>query len=204
MADAQHKIFAPEIGLNFSKLHAKYDDVTFNSPSKVGVRLGFLLDGQLSKALSFQTGLYLTQLGGKNAYYAGGYYGYQKEKIILNINYFQVPLTIVYKLHTKVPGIFFFGIGPYVGYAIGGKFKEGVTSVKLKFGDDKNESDVKPFDYGLDIRSGYESTFGLFAKIGYQFGFANLDPLAEGDEIACNRSLYLSIGYFLGKSTKRK
>ncbi len=121
--------------------------------------------------------------------------------------YVRLPLALTYR-HSGL----YFGVGPYLAYAVAGKEKvktegpdgtSGKVSRNLEFGDDL-EDDLNPLDYGVGVELGYE-TGRLRLSASWQHGLPNLLPAElvdtaaglSGDWWLKNRTLGVSATWFL-------
>jgi len=100
------------------------------------------------------------------------------------------------------------GLGPYVAYGIAGNITIEVdgppllsiptTEEPIKFGNDANEDDLRPFDYGVNFGAGVEFS-KFFINLQYGLGLANLTPEGDSDNTSKNSVFGFSVGYyFLG------
>ena len=90
-------------------------------------------------------------------------------------------------------GSLFAGLGPYIGYGIGGKVKGGGFSEPAFGGADG----YKRFDAGLHLKGGYQFSGGLRFALGYEFGLFNKSPAP--DFTSRNRTFSISVGYSVTK-----
>ena len=191
---------------------AKVESAAFLSPSKKMRVLpggGIVADFQVSPAIAIRTGINYLQNGITLETSLPGVPGEIDEMSVsgkLNMQYLQVPLNVLFTTKGRIQ--FFAGGGPYFSYALSGKTKMEGT---IKFSDgtvikDKEEVDVfeeddngettwKRTDYGVGALAGVKLPGGLFANVGYQFSFANLDKTDDAEYR--NRGLQLTIGYYL-------
>ncbi|WP_286770775.1 outer membrane beta-barrel protein [Sphingobacterium sp. 40-24] len=128
-------------------------------------------------------------------------------------SYIEMPIDVVFNA-TIGAGKLEVGIGPYIGYGLGGKWK---TSGPVHLGDIAigEEGDIKftndaseggygsynlgrPFDYGARAKVNYLFREHYLVGIEFQKGIANLESkwgnYKSGDAIR-NRSLGISLGY---------
>lgn len=117
------------------------------------------------------------------------------------LNYLEIPITAVFKNKAV-----YFGGGPYVAYAISGKYKitgttenspNNVTStVKTEFGN--KPSQINPLDFGINFTFGLLFTNRFNFGVNYGIGLGNLTNNAEGEnEKSSNRVIAFSLGYEL-------
>lgn len=202
------------VGSERKKEMKDYYDNGWKNKSVISFHLGGYADYAITEALSIQAGLTLSGKGGKETWsYDDEIFGdeeftgkaYDKE----NLLYLELPVNVVYKT-----GSFYFGAGPYVGYALSGKWKEWYEE---DYGDGDIESDsesgkivfggenawMKRTDFGLNFLAGYQLNEKMSIGIGYGLGLSNLlkdpdDPQA-GDNYwgQKNRVFSISVNYIL-------
>ena len=98
---------------------------------------------------------------------------------LTDLYYVDMPLLLDAYLETR-PGMGFHGnVGPYVGYLINAS-------------GDGDGSELKKFDYGLQVGGGFEYYHWLL-MVGLQYGLQNIS--SGSDHSYNNRILYLTVGY---------
>jgi hypothetical protein len=122
----------------------------------------------------------------------------------IRLNYLELPLDVLYNIHTK-PGNVFLGGGGYYGYALSGHAK-GNTAADYGNGVINNNQDAdiafgkdsyyKRSDFGLNAVAGIQLKNRLSFSINYDFGLTSVinSTLATTDK---NRVLGLAIGFEL-------
>lgn len=170
---AQFKL-GPEAGVNYASV--SFDDPTglATVTPVIGGKVGVIGDLALTDNLYLQPGLFFSMKGAKQNF------------LILEgtqtVNYIEVPVNVQFKLDGPGYGRFFFGAGPYVGYAISAKFSGSYvdllsgakvdTSYAMNVGTSATDQ-VKPLDFGVNVNLGYELPVGLFVRGQFSYGFAN-------------------------------
>jgi hypothetical protein len=109
------------------------------------------------------------------------------------LNYFEVPLNLVYK-PLLGDGNLIVNFGPYLGYAISGKYKNDIADTDIEFGSDDTDN-YKPFDMGANIGFGYQLGMGLSFKLNAQLGLINILPDGDSDNLVKNNGFAFSVGY---------
>lgn len=116
--------------------------------------------------------------------------------------YLKIPLDVVY--HSSLAdGKLCFGLGPYVGWALSGKYHcsgggfEDV-STKISFGNDEIANDLKRLDAGLNLFTSYELKKNLFASAKFDHGITNISP-GSTDIVYHTRSFAIGAGYLFGR-----
>jgi len=167
-------------------------------------KVGFLADVPMNKHIYFQSGLYFSRKGAVRSfsYYANDSFN-ESVNQTLNINYFDVPLTVMYKSGMLGKGRFTAGIGAVLSYIAGGKNKLHDHQVFNDTLSDTNDTynisvgnTLKGFDIGVNLTAGYELPTGLFFRTYYVAGTKDIGP---GTEIDKNRMWGISAGYIFGK-----
>jgi len=203
---AQEKIsYGIKAGVNvatysFSDEDEYYDNELKKRPA-FSFHIGGLVDVPIAPAFSLQGGLTLSGKGYRETWsgedeFDGTYYeGSFRENIMV----LEIPVNAVYKT-----GQFFFGAGPYVAYALSGKWKE---KFEEDFGDGDVEKDEESgkvvfsgesayrtrTDFGINLLAGYQLNTQLNISAGYGFGIKDIHP--GPDWSGKNRVISLSVGY---------
>lgn len=201
--------FGPEIGVGMSTMRftPPQDPIIYPFASEKPVasgKIGCLGDVPLSKHMYFQFGVFVSRKGGVRdfSYYKNDSFNEYINQT-LYINYFDVPVNVIFKSGHQDRGRFMFGLGAVPSYIIGGrnKLKDHqvfndtltVTSDDVKIAVGKT---LSGFDIGLNITAGYELPTGLFFRVYYTTGVRDL---GLGTEIDKNRMWGISAGYLFGK-----
>jgi hypothetical protein len=122
----------------------------------------------------------------------------------INLSYVEVPVNFVYKPELGA-GRLILGFGPYVAYAVSGKFKyDNGSDEDIEF---ENEitpiqaaagNYVKPLDAGANLLFGYEFANKLSLQLNAGLGLVNINPKVEGidtDAKTKNTGFGVSLGY---------
>ncbi len=181
-ASAQDKplTFGVKAGINISNLGSDGD-----GDAKVGFNGGVTLDYALSSNLYLLTGLEYSMKGTK------------ADGVKLNLSYLQLPVHVGYKLSISDKAKLVFHAGPYLAYAVDGKWKVGGISIDA-FGDEIKEASedaarLKRCDIGLGAGAGVE--FGRIALgLGCDFGLSNIYDGSYDGKLT-NQSAHLTLGY---------
>ncbi len=185
---SQDKIkFAIKAGINVNTYGMNSDrkkemkEEGFKIKPSFSFHIGGFADYSLKESISLQAGLTLSGKGIKESWsnedaYSGVIYdGTFKESLL----YLEVPINIVYKWSK-----FQIGAGPYLGYALSGKWKEsfisdddgdiesGSESGKVKFGGEY--AYTKRGDIGVNLLAGYRLTNNITLGAGYGMGLSNI------------------------------
>ena len=184
-----------ELGLNMANMAIKSKAGTAKTSYKPGFAIGIPADIALGPHMYFQPGAFFEMSGCKFAGPPTGKYA---------INTVTIPLNFEYKSGEKCGSRFFVGIGPYIGYNVGGSYGTDAygfvpaTDVTLKIGTGK-EDQLKALDIGAGINFGYILKVRLYARAHYQMGFTDLNPAADGTNTVKTSAFGITLGYLFGK-----
>jgi len=198
--------FGVKGGLNIAKEIEKYvgdgdydGDLNEHTKSKLGFQVGPVVEFGFSDLISLETGLLLSTKGYKYKWSDDG----TEAKGSINIIYLNIPVNA--RVGFDVGGMRIYGAaGPYVSYALYGSYKRELTdsgytdshSGDVEIGNDEEESDMKPLDYGLSIGAG--AVFGAFeVGLNYDYGLADLG--FSEDFKRSNRCFSITAAYKFGK-----
>jgi hypothetical protein len=184
-----------ELGLNMANLAIKSDGNSVKTTFKPGFAIGIPAGITVTPHVYFEPGLFFEMTGAKLTAQPTGKY---------SINTVTVPINIEFKTGEKCGGRFFIGIGPYIGYNVGGSYTANAygilaaTSVTLKIGT-ANTDDLKALDAGAGINFGYQLKMRLYARAHYQMGFVDLNPAADGNNSLKTSAFGVTVGYMFGR-----
>lgn len=183
-------------GVNFQNLNGKTSDGSkLENKLKVGVNAGVTADIPVVAPDYFvQTGLLFSTKGAKI-----DDFGNSSAKV--NLSYIEVPITFLYK-PTLGAGKLLLGVGPYIGFAVGGKVEDQDISFDKEITLQQASSGTpyfKRFDAGGNVLFGYQFTPKLSAQLNAQLGLVNINPKIEGglegDAAVKNTGFGVSLGY---------
>lgn len=202
--------FAPEVGISncYMKIIAPTPFRTLSSGSIIGTKLGGIMDVDMGTHLYFQTGLFFNIKGNTKSFGANIH-----DTFVVNvdqslqINYFELPINVIFKTNLQGRGRIFFGLGASVGMVVGGRnlFHIYGFSTTNHIDDETNTKiqggqDVSKVDAGLNFMAGYEFRSGMFLRAFYNYGFT--DIATSADESDKNRGYGISMGFFLSNSKR--
>ncbi|MBL1409893.1 PorT family protein [Sphingobacterium sp. C459-1T] len=171
-------------GGNLSRLAVP--DSEPNSKSGIGFFVGGYVDVPLNSALSIRSGLNFQRIGVRNDFR-------EIVSIERRMNSLELPVHVTYAIPIREAGNLLIGVGPFVGLQLSGKIKEtweeiDVTNEGISFPSGDFESDIvysgdhalmNRFDYGISSLLGYKFGNGLFIRVGYNIGLAQLNKRQE-------------------------
>src|ERR1700733_1727290 len=99
------------------------------------------------------------------------------DKTPFAISYINLPIPVIYHSSLSANKMFF-GLGPYFGYALSGKYvTQGITT-KIVWGSNPDEDDGKRLDIGADVLVGYqlEKDISLTAKLDWGIKDISAEP----------------------------
>ena len=200
-AQAQQPI-AGELGLNMANMSVKTGGTSESTNMKAGLGLGAITDVKITDNICFQPGLFYEMTGYKETVLGTDY--------SVNISTLTIPLNFQYNFGAATENHFFVGVGPYLGYNIGGNAKYGSNSTSLKIGSSKPDAsgnggdNIKAMDFGAGLNVGYMLANGWYARAHYQMGFSNLDPIGDADNSMKTSAIGITVGYyFTGHKAKK-
>ena len=186
-------------GLNATGVHGDavpVFDESSSVKSKSGFQVGVVGEYSVSENFVIQPGLLFATQGFINSRTI------EKEKFEINwnLNYLQIPVNAMYKFGSGKTK-FYLQAGPYLGYALGGKWIGELTSdgkvvesdeEKIKFG----SNDMKRLDFGIGFGLGLQIS-AVQIGLGYQYGLMNICNSSELD--MKNDCLAFTVSYIFGK-----
>ncbi len=192
-------------GVNFQNLTGKDaggDKLT--NDMILGYHAGLNIQIPIAPEFYFQPGLQFSTKGAKKTYTILG----NEITRTTKLSYIELPLNLVYK-GALGNGFVMLGFGPYVGYAIGGKYLTEGGSVtidnKIVFkgtideADDESHATFKTLDMGGNIFAGYEMSNGIFFQFDTQLGMIKINPENKGNSndktSVKNTGFGLSLGF---------
>ncbi len=204
----------PELGVNFATMSQKIQGDVRETNYQLGFRFGGTVDYQFKDEYSLQAGLILSAKNGSESYFeqssytgAGTPISYSDRRSY-SVTYLQLPIYALYKTGKEYDDPhFFFGVGPYFGLAVGGRFQQEYSTTlngvqrpqrydySIPIGNKGNLDKIRPFDFGANVTVGYESTFGLIFRAHYGLGFLNLTPEGDRNNRFRNQGGGLSVGF---------
>ena len=167
-------------GVNFQNLNGKNaTGSNLDNKLKVGVNVGVTADIPVASPDYFvQTGLLFSTKGAKVETFNNG-----TNKV--NLSYLEIPITFLYK-PVLGEGRLLLGVGPYLGYAVGGKDDNG---------DIDFDKGLKRFDAGGNLLFGYMFTPKISAQLNAQLGLVNIQQYPQGDATIKNTGFGVSLVY---------
>ena len=129
--------------------------------------------------------------------YAPVLYG---DKTPIRISYLTLPLPIMYHSDLMDKKLTF-GLGPYLAYALSGKYTNRGETTKIEWGSDPNKDDGKPLDIGMDMQVVYEFQSNIFFGLRFDLGLKQISD-EEGTKVH-TRNFALTCNYFLWGNSKK-
>jgi opacity protein-like surface antigen len=161
-----------------------------NTDMRLGIHLGANTLYELNEEFIWEPGIQLSLVGGKGTQTDVSLDGFQvvEEKRDYKINqwYINIPLPVRYELQE---GIILKG-GPYLGFLVGSKFKDGNQSTNTK-------SSYKALDLGLILGAAYRLQEDIEVGLGYNLGIMNISDFNLSGYKISNQALQISIRYAL-------
>jgi len=199
--------FGINAGGTLAFMKSKYQDrVEIIDGMKAGMNVGVVTEVPIAERICFMPTLNFTQKGGNYRYSYSGYTFEGKR----TLNYIELLLNVLY-CSPAGDGKFFGGLGPGISIGMSGKYKEevkfGSQTVEekgdIKFGNNENDDDYKPIDFGGNIMAGYEFSSSVFFALNYYLGLSSLVHNGNSEHRAKNRYFGIRVGYFLSRLSKK-
>ena len=193
-ASAQKTTFGITAGTTISNFKSKAGGVSASLDSKVGFAGGLIANISAGQHFIVQSGIQLVQKGTKYTQSEGG----STLKSSTNTNWLEVPINFLYNGNG-----FFIGAGPSFSFVVSGKskteFNGEKTDQKMKFGN-SDDDDLKGFDFGANLVTGYQLNNGLLISANFNQGFSNLMPGSSDNGSVKSHYFGIRLGYmFKGK-----
>lgn len=193
-------------GVNFSNIVGhNVGDAKLGLKINTGFHAGVLYDIRLSEYFVIQPGILFSTKGYKEK----GVPGPDNYTFSVTGYYAEIPINFIYRPSIG-KGRLLVGGGPYVGYALGGKWtNESTTNTKgnIVFVNDFNQYDNaggrnlvygRRYDYGINLLIGYEFGKKISVQLNGQHGLMDITPLKDGEKLDLkqnNVQFGISIGY---------
>lgn len=185
--------FGLRAGVNFQNLNGEVAGIDLDNKLKTGFHIGVNAEIPVAPEFYLQPGVLFSTKGAKS-----------ENDTKTNISYVEVPVNFVYK-PVLGTGKLILGIGPYIGFGVGGKIKpEDGDDVDIEFENDIDLDQVdgpylRGLDYGGNLLAGYEFSNKFSVQLNAQLGMANLFPKVEGEKPdntkIKNTGFGVSVGY---------
>lgn len=120
--------------------------------------------------------------------------GSKIENTATHLTYLNLFGDVLYNYQPGSGGTFFGGLGPYIGYGLGGSVS-GDGFSEAAFGG--ADGGYKRFDAGVHLKGGYQLPSSLRFSLAYEYGLVNKSPAP--DFTSRNRTVQLNVGYSLDK-----
>lgn len=198
-------------GLNSSNVLMEEENGDGNFTKSIpGFHIGLTVDIPLATNFYLQPAVLYSSKGFKqtNNWFSGS-----GNNIKVTVSYIEVPLNFIYK-HKLASGNLLIGVGPYVGYGTGGKWKSEapviIGDIQIdNYGDVIFKKDVmdgefgnylygKPWDFGANFLVGYQFWDKLTLQLNAQIGINELKPKVGGvtrEGTLKNKGVGISVGY---------
>lgn len=193
---AQKVAFGVKAGMNVSSLGGyeyifSHEDAELEN--KLGLYTGVFTQIYLTPKLGIETGLFYTQLGGKDK---ENDYDEQYE-VTANPSYLQLPVSILYRFELPGKLTLYPSLGVYGGYGLSGKIKTrgsvGATHVDADM--DYFDDFARRFDFGGTVGLNLEYR-KILLGVGYDRSFIRVnEEKVRYDDDAYNSNFRVTVGY---------
>jgi hypothetical protein len=178
----------PQIGFTaggtFANYKIKADGEDQSGNSKAGFTAGLIVNLPAGKNFMIQPGIHWVGKGTKDEE--------DGHTASLTANSIEIPVNFLYTSN----GGFFIGAGPSASFAVSGKAKLDDVSADLHFGN-SDDDDMKGFDFGANVVTGYQSPGGFLIAANFNQGFSNLIPGDAGNSSMKSHYFGIRLGYVL-------
>lgn len=183
--------FGLRAGVNFQNINGKqYDGSDVNGKLKTGFNVGVNAEVPVAPDFYVQPGVLFSTKGAKSK---------DDDDIKINLSYIEVPINFLYKPELG-DGKLLLGIGPYIAFAVGGKFTDEdgkETDIKFKNSITAQEFLTDPYfkriDVGGNLLFGYELSNKISAQLNAQLGMVKINPKIDG--ISNDKTKYKNTGF---------
>lgn len=188
--------FGVRAGANFTNLNGEdYQGNDIDGKLKVGFHVGVNAEIPIAPEFYVQPGVLYSLKGAKSD---------GDGDIKTHISYIEVPINFLYKPELG-DGHLLLGVGPYIGFGIGGKIKGDGEDMDIEFEKEVTPQQaatgayLKRFDAGGNLLFGYEFTNKFSVQLNAQLGLVNILPdvkgVDNGDAKLKNTGFGVSVGY---------
>ncbi len=188
-------------GVNFQNLTGTdFDGKKLENNLITGFHVGAQAEIPIAPEFYFQPGLLFSTKGGERV---DG-----PITTTTKLSYIELPLSFKYK-GALGNGHVVLGLGPYIGYAIGGNVTDTENESNtqdIEFVNEVSASDpiatpyMKALDVGANFFTGYVLQNGLFLQLNAQLGLVEINPddkrIPENDYSIKNTGFGISLGYW--------
>lgn len=184
--------FGLRAGVNFQNINGKeFDGSDVEGKLKTGFNIGVNAEVPVAPDFYLQPGVLFTTKGTKHK---------DDDDIKTNLSYIEVPINFVYK-PTLGTGKLILGIGPYVAFAVGGKYNDqNDKEHDIKFENEITAAQylnhpyyAKRLDFGGNLLAGYEFSNKFSFQLNAQLGMVNINPEIEG--VSNDKTKYKNTGF---------
>ena len=171
-------------GSSLANYKIKEGDEDQSGNSKAGFTAGLIVNIPAGKNFMIQPGIHWVGKGSTDEE--------NGDKATLTTNSIEIPVNFLYTSN----GGFFIGAGPSASFAVSGKAKFNDVSADLHFGN-STDDDMKGFDFGANVVTGYQSPGGFLVAANFNQGFSNLVPGDAGSSSIKSHYFGIRLGYVL-------
>lgn len=174
-------------GINFAQLHTSFSNASgsVSTGSLATFSAGVFADIKFNN-ISIQPALNFTGKGGSET---------RKDSVLKpKLFYLQLPVNVVYNVDI-VPGVIYFGGGPYIAYGLSAKINvtDSAGSQTKNAGFGSSVYNYKSMDAGANIVAGIKLDGGLLFNLNYDYGLTNISNIVGNK--TTNRVFGISVGY---------
>lgn len=189
---AQSVTYGVRAGINFQNINGKeYNGTDTDNKLKTGINIGVNAEVPVAPDFYVQPGLLFSTKGSKSKV---------DSDIKIRLSYLEIPINLLYK-PTLGPGKLLLGFGPYIAFAVGGKYTDANgKDYDFKFKNEISASEylsgtpyVKRMDFGGNLLAGYELSSKLSFQLNAQLGMVKINPKITG--VSNDKTKYKNTGF---------
>jgi hypothetical protein len=182
-------------GVNFYNINGQYSSADdLNNNPITGFYIGLNAEFRITDDIYIRPGLVYNQKGTRWA---------SNPDISEKVNYIDLPVPLVYEPQVG-KGNLLLGFGPYIGFGVGGVYKEDNAEIAVKFRNTYSSfptvREFKRLDGGVVFLAGYEFKKRYSLQLDAQLGLMDVnpdDPNGNNQMRLRHTGFGLSIGYRL-------
>ena len=184
--------FGLRAGVNLQNINGKeYDGSDTDNKLKTGFNIGVNAEIPVAPDFYVQPGVLFTTKGAKSK---------DDDDIKINLSYIEVTINFLFK-PTLGAGKLLLGVGPYIAFAIGGKYTDqNDKDHTFKFKNEISAADyltgnpyAKRIDAGGNLLAGYELSSKLSFQLNAQLGMVKINPKITG--VSNDKTKYKNTGF---------
>lgn len=183
-AQDTHDIICLRTGCNLAR---HISDAKASSKLKFGINAGLTVDFEIFNNFFARPGIMFSMKGAR----------YDNYETVENLNYFELPLLVAYKINLTNNLVFDIQTGPYLAGGAFGMIKRKETDFEFRAFKRYDNDEYRRFDIGWNFGAGVVLKNHYYFGFGYDLGFRLLhepDYMTWHQKNGCSM---INIGYYL-------